>query len=188
MAGVVEAMATITADLVEGFRVEINNGRHHWTADEPVDLGGTDEGPNPYELLLGALAACTNITVAMYARRKEWSLDSISVRYEFDRVHADDCESYWYNLLGEAPALFVVCFLEDEEAGPVPVLVTASQDEANAHLESDDPVFSVPMPDQVHQWVERFVVENYRPVQKKKRRRRDWAEEAAGESRAGRGR
>ena len=86
-------MATITADLVEGFRVEINNGRHQWTADEPVDLGGTDEGPNPYELLLGALAACTNITVAMYARRKEWSLDSISVTYEFDRVHADDCES-----------------------------------------------------------------------------------------------
>lgn len=86
-------MATITADLVEGFRVEINNGRHQWTADEPVDLGGSDEGPNPYELLLGALAACTNITVAMYARRKEWALDSISVRYEFDRVHADDCES-----------------------------------------------------------------------------------------------
>ena len=85
-------MATISADLVDGYRVEINNGRHHWTADEPIELGGTDEGPNPYELLLGALAACTSITVAMYARRKGMKLDSISVRYEFDRVHADDCE------------------------------------------------------------------------------------------------
>lgn len=86
-------MAIISADLVEGYQVEINNGRHHWRADEPVELGGTDDGPNPYELLLGALAACTSITVAMYARRKEMSLDSISVRYEFDRVHSDDCEA-----------------------------------------------------------------------------------------------
>ena len=73
-------MATISADLVDGYRVVINNGRHEWTADEPIDLGGSDKGPNPYELLLGALAACTSITVAMYARRKEMQLDSISVR------------------------------------------------------------------------------------------------------------
>lgn len=85
-------MATISADLVDGYRVVINNGRHEWTADEPLSLGGTDEGPNPYELLLGALASCTSITVAMYARRKGMQLDSISVRYEFDRIHADDCE------------------------------------------------------------------------------------------------
>ena len=85
-------MATISADLVDGYRVVINNGRHEWTADEPLSLGGTDEGPNPYELLLGALASCTSITVAMYARRKGMQLDSISVRYEFDYIHADDCE------------------------------------------------------------------------------------------------
>ncbi|MDG2114888.1 MAG: OsmC family protein, partial [Actinomycetota bacterium] len=66
--------------------------RHNWTADEPLELGGSDEGPNPYELLLGALASCTSITVAMYASRKEMQLDSISVRYEFDRVHSDDCD------------------------------------------------------------------------------------------------
>jgi putative redox protein len=85
-------MAIISADLVDGYRVEINNGRHNWTADEPLELGGSDEGPNPYELLLGALASCTSITVAMYASRKEMQLDSISVRYEFDRVHSDDCD------------------------------------------------------------------------------------------------
>ncbi len=93
-------MTTISADLVDGYRVEVTNGRHHWIADEPADLGGTDEGPNPYELLLGALSACTSITLAMFARRKGMTLDSISVRYEFDRVHADDCEHCDEDLTG----------------------------------------------------------------------------------------
>ena len=86
------AMATIEADLKHGYVVDITNGTHRWGADEPVDVGGTDTGPNPYELLLGALAACTCITVSMYARRKEMDFDSVSVRYHFEQVHADDCE------------------------------------------------------------------------------------------------
>ena len=69
--------------------------------------------------------------------------------------------------MSEGPRLFVVCFLDDEaeeEAGElVPVLVTASQDEAGAHMESDDPVFAVPMPEGVHRWVEAYVVANYEP-------------------------
>ena len=85
-------MATITSDLEIGYKVEITNGRHHWRADEPTDLGGADTGPNPYELLLGALAACTCITVSMYARRKDIALHSTSVQYTHDKVHADDCE------------------------------------------------------------------------------------------------
>ena len=85
-------MATITADLVEGYQIEITNGRHSWRADEPVDVGGADTGPNPYELLLGAVAACTCITVSMYAQRKGITLDSISVQYSHAKVHADDCE------------------------------------------------------------------------------------------------
>ena len=54
----------------------------------------------------------------------------------------------------------------------------ASQDEANAHLESDDPVYSVPMPEKIVEWVERYVVENYEPEARKKRKRRDWAKES----------
>ena len=94
----------------------------------------------------------------------------------------DGCESYWYNLLSERPSLFVVCFEGDEDdEGDVelfPVIVTASQDEANAHLESDDPVYSVPMPEKIIEWVERYVVENYEPEVKKKRKRRDWTKES----------
>lgn len=84
-------MATITADLTKGFAVEIRAGDHVWHADEPTDLGGTDTGPNPYELLISAVAACTCITVSMYCTRKGWDLHSISARYELDKVHADDC-------------------------------------------------------------------------------------------------
>jgi putative redox protein len=84
-------MATITADLKQGFAVELRDGTHLWKADEPEDAGGTDTGPTPYELLLSAVASCTAITVSMYCQRKGWPLHSISAKYEHDRVHADDC-------------------------------------------------------------------------------------------------
>lgn len=84
-------MATITADLKSGFAVEIRAGDHVWHADEPTSVGGTDTGPNPYELLLSAVAACTTITISMYCQRKNWDLHSISARYELDKVHIDDC-------------------------------------------------------------------------------------------------
>lgn len=84
-------MATITADLSQGFAVELRAGNHVWHADEPTDLGGSDTGPNPYELLLSAVGACTAITVSMFCRRKGWDLHSISAHYELDKVHADDC-------------------------------------------------------------------------------------------------
>jgi putative redox protein len=85
-------MTTITAEQVGDFRIDITNGTHVWRADEPVDLGGDNTGPNPYDYLLGSLAACTTITLTMYAKRKNIKIDSLSVKYSFDRVHAKDCE------------------------------------------------------------------------------------------------
>ena len=85
-------MAEITATLTDGMAVTMSNGRHEWHGDEPVLAGGTDTAPNPYELLLGSLAACTCITIAWYCNKKGISLDGVSARFEFSRVHADDCE------------------------------------------------------------------------------------------------
>lgn len=85
-------MTRITAELTTGMEVRLSNGRHQWNADEPQDAGGADSGPNPYELLMGALAACTCITIAAYCRFKKLPLKSINATYEFSRVHADDCK------------------------------------------------------------------------------------------------
>jgi putative redox protein len=85
-------MATITADLKDGYAVELRDGKHVWRSDEPESAGGSDTGPTPYELLLSAVAACTCITLSMYCRRKGWTLHSVSARYEHDKIHSDDCE------------------------------------------------------------------------------------------------
>lgn len=84
-------MASITAELLGDYRVDITNGTHTWRADEPVDLGGDDTGPNPYDLLLGSLAACTTITLSMYTKRKGIDMTSLSVEYSYAKIHADDC-------------------------------------------------------------------------------------------------
>lgn len=86
-------MAQITAKLTSGMVVELSNGRHDWRADEPLSAGGTDTGPNPYELLLGSLAACTCITISWYCQHKKIRLESVSTTYDFSRVHADDCKN-----------------------------------------------------------------------------------------------
>ena len=84
-------MATVTASLRSGTRATISARQFAWVADEPPGAGGTDEGPNPYEILLGALAACIAITLRVYADYKGISLQGVDVGLEYDRVHADDC-------------------------------------------------------------------------------------------------
>jgi len=74
-----------------GFAQEIIAGPHQFVADEPTSVGGTDTGPTPYDLLLAALGSCTSMTIAMYARRKQWALERVTVRLHHSRIHADDC-------------------------------------------------------------------------------------------------
>ena len=76
----------------EGLRQEITIRNHAIVADEPADLGGTDAGPNPYDLLLSALGSCTAMTLVMYARRKKWPVEHVRVELDHSRVHARDCE------------------------------------------------------------------------------------------------
>ena len=81
----------VTAHLGEGTRVELRARGLEWAGDEPPDVGGTDTGPTPYELLLGSLAACIGATLRLYANHKKIDLTAVDVELGFGRVHADDC-------------------------------------------------------------------------------------------------
>jgi len=73
------------------FAQHLLDGRHRLAADEPVASGGLDRGPNPYELLLMALGACTSMTLRLYADRKGWPLARVAVRLRHEKIHAQDC-------------------------------------------------------------------------------------------------
>jgi uncharacterized OsmC-like protein len=74
-----------------GLAQEIWAGHHRLLADEPLDAGGSDTGPSPYDLLLAALGACTSMTITLYARRNQWPLDEVTVRLRHSRIYASDC-------------------------------------------------------------------------------------------------
>ena len=76
----------------DGFAQEIATGAHRLRADEPTAAGGTDTGPDPYALLLAALGSCTSMTLGVYARRKKWPLEAVTVRLRHRRVYLEDCE------------------------------------------------------------------------------------------------
>jgi putative redox protein len=74
-----------------GFRTDIQLGSHNITADEPASVGGTDLGPTPYGLLSAALAACTTMTLKMYAEHKKLDFKSATVSVTHAKIHAEDC-------------------------------------------------------------------------------------------------
>ena len=60
--------------------------------DEPIAAGGDDAGPDPYSLVLAALGSCISMTITLYARRKQWPVDRVTVRLGTQRIHAKDCQ------------------------------------------------------------------------------------------------
>jgi putative redox protein len=81
-------IAHAALDSASGYACAIRAGHHELTADEPVASGGTDRGPAPYQLLVASLAACTSITLRMYAERKGWTLGAIDVDVTLDKDDA----------------------------------------------------------------------------------------------------
>lgn len=77
----------------EGFTTQIKAGNHYFIADEPEKLGGNDFGPNPYDFLSAALAACTSMTIQMYVRRKKWPLINVETHVNHNKEHLEDCEN-----------------------------------------------------------------------------------------------
>jgi len=68
------------------YQTRIETGDQAFIGDEPVESGGDGLGPNPYEMLLAALGHCTVLTILLYARRKGWAVDGVSVRANHERL------------------------------------------------------------------------------------------------------
>jgi putative redox protein len=79
----------VKSKVSEPYRQEIKAGSHHFAADVPADKGGNDTAATPHEMLMGALGACTAITVEMYAQRKEWPLKGVNVKVTEEVIEVD---------------------------------------------------------------------------------------------------
>lgn len=75
------------------FTTQMRAGKHYFTADEPTSVGGNDFGPTPYDLVSSGLAACTVMTIQMYARRKKWAIENVECHVNYSKEHAIDCEN-----------------------------------------------------------------------------------------------
>ncbi|MBB96912.1 MAG: osmotically inducible protein C [Rhodobacteraceae bacterium] len=92
--GAPEGVVRVSEADPKGFLQDVTWGdAHHMPADEPVAQGGADRGPSPYGLLAAGLGACTSMTIRMYARRKGWPLEHVSVDVTHDKVHAEDASA-----------------------------------------------------------------------------------------------
>jgi len=74
------------------FLQTISTGKHRFQSDEPVNVGGSDAAPTPYDYLVAALGACTSMTIGWYARKKQIPVEDIKVSLWQERIHAKDCE------------------------------------------------------------------------------------------------
>ena len=68
-------------------------GAHHFLTDEPVEVGGFDAGPSPYDLVAAGLGACTSMTLRLYANRKGIALRRVTVEVSHAKTHAEDCDA-----------------------------------------------------------------------------------------------
>lgn len=85
-------MADVIVTSLKNLRNEVRYGENHTLiTDEPLEAGGEDMGPDPYTLLLAALGSCISMTATLYAKRKGWPLERVTVRLRQKRMHPNDC-------------------------------------------------------------------------------------------------
>ena len=94
-------MSEVVVRSLKNLQNEVQYGEGHTLiTDEPISSGGEDAGPDPYTLILAALGSCISMTVTLYARRKQWPLEQVTVRLRQNRVHAKDCSECAENFEG----------------------------------------------------------------------------------------
>jgi uncharacterized OsmC-like protein len=85
-------MSEVVVTSLENLQNEVRYGDGKiLITDEPSEVGGDDAGPSPYDLILGALGSCISMTSILYARRKGWPVEKVTVRLRQRRIHEKDC-------------------------------------------------------------------------------------------------
>lgn len=117
---------------------------------------------------------------AGHARRQLLHTGEEGAQYLWDglrlELFRDAAETYWFNLTGGKPSLFIIC--SEEEGGELlPIAVTADHDQSTSAVEADYKVFAVPIPPEVLPQIEEFVMTHFKPEPKRKRRRENWSDE-----------
>lgn len=80
----------VKAKSTDNYKQDVKAGEHSWVVDIPKDKGGQETGPDPHDLLLGSLGACTSITLQMYAKKKGWELSDVSVGLTQEEVQNEN--------------------------------------------------------------------------------------------------
>ena len=94
-------MSDVTVTSLANLRNEVSYGANHtFITDEPIAAGGEDAGPDPYTLLLAALGSCISMTTMLYARRKGWPVEKVTVHLRQQRIHVKDCQECDQNVEG----------------------------------------------------------------------------------------
>lgn len=84
----------VIVTLKDGYYTTAEAGSHIWHADLPVESNGTDQGPTPEEMAMGALGSCMSQTAKLYAVRKGWQIDEIQIHLTFERFRGSDYPDY----------------------------------------------------------------------------------------------
>ena len=87
------AQVVVRLNRADAFTSEAKAGKHQFVADEPESVGGNDFGPSPYDLVASGLGACTVMTLHMYARRKKWDLEEVTVHIDHKKSYTEDMRS-----------------------------------------------------------------------------------------------
>ncbi|PWL30674.1 bifunctional alpha/beta hydrolase/OsmC family protein [uncultured Roseivirga sp.] len=98
-----DEQVVVRNEVHRGLQTEIMANGHFILADEPKDVGGTNLGGTPYDLLVSSLGACTAMTIRMYAKHKKWPLDEVKVHLSREKRHSEDAED-----LGEHSKIEVI--------------------------------------------------------------------------------
>ena len=111
-------MSHVTVSSLTNLQNEVRFGDGQtMRTDEPVSSGGDGVGPDPYNLMLAALGSCISMTVTLYARRKQWPLERVTVKLSQRRVHARDCTECADNTEGYVHRIERTVQLEGELTG-----------------------------------------------------------------------